>query len=274
MTPARPGPRDDLTPASLQRCLRTAVFGHRVFYYPSLGSTNDRALELLGAGEEEGALIVAEEQTRGRGRRERSWVSLPGAGIYASLILRPDLPAPQAPLVTFLAAVAVTRALRDSGVVVAGIKWPNDVVAGRRKIAGILAESRRAEPRVREMVVGIGINVGHRSSDFPADVRPRATSVRIETRRRVPRAPILAAVLENLERGYTRLLRGGRADLLREWEGLAAIPRGGRIIVEGPAGRSEGILAGLDEEGALLLDTGGGERERIAFGEIVHATWP
>lgn len=274
MRPARGRRRDELTPVALERCLRTVVFGHRIFYYPTLGSTNDRAMELAAAGEAEGGLVLAEEQSRGRGRRDRTWVSPPRAGIYATLILRPALPAPRAPLVTFLAAVAVARALRDMCGVPAGIKWPNDVMVGRRKIAGILAEARGADPVIREMVVGMGVNVNHRPTDFPAAVREQATSVRHETGRQAERAPILAAVLERFERGYTGFLREGPGGLLQEWEALAAIPRGGRIVVEGPSGSREGSIAGLDEDGALLLDTAPGVVERIAFGEIVRATWP
>ena len=274
MTAPGGGRADDLTPASLQRGLRSAVFGHRIFHYPSIGSTNDRALELAAAGEDEGALVVAEAQTRGRGRRDRTWASAAGAGIYASLILRPGLPAPRAPLLTLLAAVAVARGLRDTAGVAAGIQWPNDVVAGRRKIAGILAETRGAGPVVRDVVVGLGINVNQAAADFPPGVRDRATSVRMETGRPAARAAILVAILEIFERGYTRLLRAGAADLLREWESLAAIPRGGRIAVESAAGKREGTVAGLDEEGALLLATAGGDTERIAFGEIVRVDWP
>jgi BirA family biotin operon repressor/biotin-[acetyl-CoA-carboxylase] ligase len=274
VTGARRGGRDDLTPAALQRGLCSAVFGHRVVYYATIGSTNDRALELAAAGEAEGTLVLAEEQTRGRGRRDRSWASPAGAGIYASLLLRPGIPAARAPLLTLLAAVAVARGLRGAAGVAAAIKWPNDVVVGRRKIAGILAESRGGEPTIRDLVVGIGVNVNQRRDDFPEEVRDTATSVRIETGRAASRAPILAAILEGFERGYTRLLRDGAAPLLREWESLAAIPRGGRIVVEGPAGSREGLVAGLDDEGALLLQTAGGSTERIAFGAIVRATWP
>lgn len=263
---------DDLTPAALQRHLRAATFGHRIYYYPVIASTNDRALELAAAGEEEGAVVVAEAQTRGRGRRDRTWESPPGAGIYASIVLRPALPAARAPLLTFQAAVAVARGLRETAAVPAGIKWPNDVVVKRRKIAGILAESRGGDAVVRDMVIGIGVNVNQAAADFPEGLRAGATSVRIETGRRAARAPILAAILTVLERGYARLLRAGPADLLREWEALSAIPRGGRILVTGAGGTREGTVAGLDEEGALLLATPGGT-ERVAFGEIVRADW-
>ncbi|MGH9750509.1 MAG: biotin--[acetyl-CoA-carboxylase] ligase [Candidatus Polarisedimenticolia bacterium] len=261
----------DLTPARLQRLLRSPQFGHRVFYYPSIGSTNDRALELLDGGEAEGAIVLAEEQTRGRGRRDRTWHSPARAGVYVSILLRPALAGGQTPLLTLLAAVAVARALREAGGVEARIKWPNDLVVGRRKIGGILAESRGHASPPREVVVGIGINGNQVPEEFPPEVRPQATSLRIETGRRCDRAAVLASVLEEFERRYTRMLREGPAGTLREWEGLAVAP-GGRVVVEGPSGRREGNVAGVDAEGALLLDTAAG-RERIAFGEIVRTEW-
>lgn len=269
-----PRPSEALSPAALQNRLRTAVFGHRVFYYPTIGSTNDRALDLAAAGEPEGALVLAEEQTGGKGRRERSWHSPSRLGIYVSVILRPLVPAVRAPLFTFTAAVAVAEALREAGRVTCAIKWPNDVIAGGRKIAGILAETRGSEPVIRDMVLGIGVNVNQRADDFSPGVLQRATSVLIETGAEGDRAAILAAVLEGFERRYARLVRGQSADLLREWEALAALPRGRSVVVEGPGGRCQGRVAGIDEEGALLLLVADGQTMRVPFGEIVDSLWP
>ena len=265
--------QEPLAPAALQSHLRTAVFGHRVFYYPTIGSTNDRALDLAVAGEPEGAVVLAEEQTGGRGRRERTWHSPVRLGIYVSLILRPLVPATRAPLFTFMAAVAAASALRETCSLQASIKWPNDVVVERRKIAGILGETRGSDPLIREMVLGIGVNVNHRPEDFSSDVLERATSVRIETGVAADRAVLLAAILEGFERRYSRLVGGQPSDLLREWESLSALPRGRSVVVEGPAGRSEGSLAGVDEEGALLLLLPDGRTVRVPFGEIVESRW-
>jgi len=263
-----------LTPAALQRHLRSAVFGHRIFYYPSIGSTNDRALDLATAGEPEGALVLAEEQTGGRGRRERIWESPACLGIYVSLVLRPGVPAAKAPMFTFTAAVATAEALRDTCRLPGCIKWPNDVVVGRRKVAGILGETRGSDPQIREMVIGIGVNVNQAPGDFAVELRERATSVRIEAGAPADRAALLASILEGFERRYARVLAGKPDDLLREWETLSAVPRGRRVAVEGPFGRCEGTVAGVDDEGALLLDTPGGGKTRVPFGEIVEALWP
>ena len=264
-----PAPGDALTPAALQRFLRSAVFGHRIFYYPSIGSTNDRALELAIAEEPEGGLVLAEEQTHGRGRRDRTWWSAPYAGIYASLILRPAMPATRAPLLTFMAAVAVADALNEQTGLKARIKWPNDVLVGGRKIAGVLGEVRGNEPEVREMVIGFGVNVNHAAADFPAAVRDLATSVRLERGEAIDRAPLLAAILEGFERRYARLLRDGPATLLKEWETLSALAPGAPVAVAGPTGRVEGGFAGIDDEGGLVLLDPAGRRVRVPFGEIL-----
>lgn len=267
--PANPA-GEALTPAALQRFLRSAVFGHRVFYYPTIGSTNDRALDLAAAGEPEGGLVLAEEQTSGKGRRDRSWHSCARVGIYASLILRPRLPAPRAPLFTFTAAVSVAAGLREACGLQVTIKWPNDIQVGARKIAGILGETRGSEVRIQEMVIGMGVNVNHAPTDFPAEVRHAATSVLIETRTPADRAPILAATLEAFERRYRKVLQGRSAEVLEEWESLSIAPRGRHVVVEGPEGRREGRVLGVDDEGALLLEAPGGAVVRLAFGEIVR----
>lgn len=265
-----PGPQDALTPACLQRLLRSAVFGHRIFYYPSIGSTNDRALELAAAEEPEGGLVLAEEQTAGRGRRERTWWSTPYAGIYASLILRPAMPATRAPLLTFMAAVAVADALNEHTGLKARIKWPNDVLVGGRKIAGVLGEVRGNDAEVREMVVGFGVNVNHAAADFPEALRDLATSVRLERGAPLDRAPLLASILEGFERRYARLLRDGPSTLLKEWESLSALAPGAPVTVAGPTGRIDGNFAGIDAEGGLLLDGEDGRRVRVPFGEILE----
>ena len=266
-----PDAGDALTPAAVQRILRSPVFGHRILYFLSIPSTNQRALELAAGGEPEGTMVIAEEQTEGRGRRERTWSSRARLGIYASLILRPGIEAARAPLFTFMAAVAVTEGLREACGLEARIKWPNDVLVGPRKIDGILGEMRGRNPLIRELVIGMGVNVAQCDADFPEELRTRATSVRVETGRVVGRAPILVAILEGFERRYSRLLAHGPNELLREWEALSAIARGRLVRAPGPSGESEGALWGVDEEGALVLERADQEPLRVPFGEIVEA---
>jgi BirA family transcriptional regulator, biotin operon repressor / biotin---[acetyl-CoA-carboxylase] ligase len=272
-SPAAP-PADVLTPAAVQRHLRSAVFGHRIFYYTTIDSTNERALELAAAEEPEGSLVLAEEQTAGRGRRERSWFSAPFTGIYASLVLRPAIAAARAPLLTFMASVAVADALNEVAGLSARIKWPNDVLVGARKIAGVLGEMRGSHTEVREMVVGIGINVNQAAGDFPAALAGVATSVRVERGAALERAVLLASVLEGFERRYARFLRDGPALLLREWEALSATPPGAPIAVAGAGGRLDGAFEGIDEDGSLILLAPDGTRWRLPFGEILDSGRP
>ena len=143
-------------------------------------STNDVARDWALAGAPDGAVVVAARQTRGRGRRERTWDSPAGTGLYASFVLRTDGPAEQAPNLAIVAGMAAFRALEKAGVKNLRIKWPNDVLANGRKICGVLVEPRLGAGRIEFAVVGIGINVGQGADDFPPDLRLPATSCRLE----------------------------------------------------------------------------------------------
>ena len=143
-------------------------------------STNDVAREWALTGAPDGALVVAARQTRGRGRRERTWDSPAGTGLYASFVLRPDWPADQAPNLAIVAGMAAFRALEKAGVRDLRMKWPNDVLANGRKICGVLVEPRLGAGRIEFAVAGIGINVGQGADDFPPDLRQPATSCRLE----------------------------------------------------------------------------------------------
>ena len=143
-------------------------------------STNDVAREWALAGAPDGALVVAARQTRGRGRRERTWDSPAGTGLYVSFVLRPEWPADQAPNLAIVAGMAAFRALEKAGVRDLRMKWPNDVLANGRKICGVLVEPRLGAERIEFAVAGIGINVGQGADDFPPDLRLPATSCRLE----------------------------------------------------------------------------------------------
>ena len=143
-------------------------------------STNDVAREWALAGAPDGALVVAARQIRGRGRRERTWDSPAGTGLYASFVLRPDWPADQAPNLAIVAGMAAFRALEKAGVRDLRMKWPNDVLANGRKICGVLVEPRLGAGRIEFAVAGIGINVGQAAGDFPPELRTTATSCRLE----------------------------------------------------------------------------------------------
>lgn len=230
-------------------------------------STMDVAAEAATRGAAEGWTVVAEEQTAGRGRRGRRWASPPGAGLYCSIVLRPRVApgGPLLPLLTLAAGVGLREGVRAATGLAAELKWPNDLVVGRRKLAGILAEGMGLGAPDQAVVLGIGINV--RSTAYPPDVAPRATSLEAELGRAVDRQVVLAEVLRAVGAAYEDLA-AGRADAVRRrWEEASPTARGAAVTWETPEGPRRGRTAGLDTSGALLVDTPTG-RERLVGGEV------
>ena len=257
--------------ASLQARLRDAAprlgpFAGRVHHYPRVGSTNDVVAMLAEQGAPHGTVVVAEEQTAGRGRHGNRWSSPPGAGLYVSALLRTNSP----PVLTLAAGVAVAEALAGAAGLDASLEWPNDVVveaAGRRKVAGILAEASTVGDRVDRVVVGIGVNL--RDGAWPPEVASRAGSVEGLTGRPVDPGRLLVEVLAALAGRCRELEAGGVAALLRRWEALAPSSRGAAVEwSEGPR-RRRGVTEGVDEQGALIVRVGG-RRERLSGGEVRH----
>ena len=198
---------DRLTALELRPLLNTHDLGRELHCYEELGSTNDRAKELAEEGAEHGEIVVAEAQTAGRGRRGREWVSPPRRNLYFSVILRPELPPSRAAELTLVASIAVCDAARQAGVD-AGIKWPNDLLASGKKLAGILTELATEPDRVHWVVVGVGVNVNSRPEDFPEELRDEATSLLIERRSPAPARALRRGLLHRT-RGVARSARGG-----------------------------------------------------------------
>ncbi len=239
----------------------------RLHGFAELDSTNEEAKRQAASGAPAGTLIWAQAQQAGRGRRGRSWVSVPG-NLYLSLLLRPERPAGAAAQLGFAAALAVGEALLPllPRVVDLAYKWPNDVLVADRKISGILLESQAAEAgRVDWLVVGIGVNV----VSFPEDSEYPATSLAAAGAAPVALEALLEAVARAFHFWYERWLAEGFAPLRAAWLARAR-GLGQPIRVRLPQGDSEGRFAGLDEEGALLLDTGTLLR-RITAGDVFPA---
>ncbi len=256
---------DRLTALELRPLLNTHDVGQVIHAYEELGSTNDRAKELADEGAEHGEVVVAETQTAGRGRRGRPWVSPPHRNLYFSVVLRPDLPPSRAPELTLVASVAVCDALRLAGVD-AGIKWPNDVLASGKKIAGILTELAAEPDRVHWVVIGVGVNVNARPEDFPAALRGEATSVLIERGQPAPRALFAAACLTALEEWVDRHDEQGFGAVRDAWR-ERNVTLGRQVSVRAGDRDVEGVAEDLDERGALLVRTRAG-LERITSGDV------
>lgn len=226
-------------------------------------STNDVAAPL-----EEGAVVVADQQTAGRGRRGRTWFSPPGSGLYVSVVLAPSRasdPTRATALLTLAAGVAIAEGVDEATSLRVDLKWPNDLYVGRRKLGGILAEAATAGGPIERVVLGVGINIARAA--YPADVADRATSIETELGRVVDRETVLAASLTALARRYADLLAGRFGDILDAWRARAPNASGARITWASGAGQVDGVTAGVDEAGALLLRIGD-RTERIVAGEI------
>ena len=241
----------------------------RIEHFGEVASTNDLALARAASGAPGGTVIIADAQHAGRGRLGRVWHSPPDAGLYLSAVLRAASWTGTLSLVTMAAGVAVVRGLRAATGLEAELKWPNDVVVGRpwRKIAGILSETVSGPSQVDAVVVGIGINL--RTGAFPPELGDRASAVEVELGRPVDRAACLVEVLAALADASSRLAAGDRAWVTAEWRkyGGAGLRNSPVSWHEGEQVR-RGVATGIDESGALIIETGQGTRERVIAGEV------
>ena len=258
---------DRLGELELRPLLNTHDLGAVLHWFAEVGSTNDVAKQLAEEGALHGEVVIAEAQTAGRGRRGRAWVSPAGRNVYLSVVLRPDLPPTRASELTLLAAVAVCEAVRQAGVP-AAIKWPNDLLANGKKVAGVLTEMASEMDQVQWVVLGIGVNVNAEASDFPAELRGLATSVAIERGDPVPRALFAAALITSLEEWLDRHAAEGFAPVRQAWR-VMSDTLGREVRVRVGDRELEGVAEDVDDAGALLVRTPRG-RERVLAGDVEH----
>lgn len=249
------------------RAKRSAqVFGRVLEYHERVGSTNDVILDMAEQAAPHGTVCLADEQSAGRGRRGYGWFSPPGCGIWASVLLRTRLSAARTPPLTLCAAAAVARVLEPAAGEPVKIKWPNDLLMGGRKVAGILAESRILSGDEPVIVIGMGINVNQTREQFPDELSGSATSLRIESGRPVGREALFLAILDAFESAYGYFLANGTVSFFAEvdarlaWRGLA-------VEADSPAGAA-GRVSRIDEEGGLVLDRQEGGPLVIRSGSI------
>jgi BirA family biotin operon repressor/biotin-[acetyl-CoA-carboxylase] ligase len=243
-------------------------FTPQILRFDSLPSTNTEAAARAVKGAPEGLCVVADEQTAGRGRLEREWVSPKGAGLYLSIVLRPSLDQSAWPLLTLMTAVAVYEALGDSCAVQADIKWPNDLVVNGKKVCGILAETVET-PLGRAAVVGIGINL--RKHAFPAALDQVATSVEAVAHRIPDVEVVLAALVASFAKYYQMLQgSGGTNEIVREWSRRSTYASGKRIRVTNGDEILEGTSRGLERDGGLRVETADGEIKVVRAGDVTN----
>jgi BirA family biotin operon repressor/biotin-[acetyl-CoA-carboxylase] ligase len=256
-----------LLPAEIREGLETRRFGRsQIVYLRETDSTNTRAKDLASDGAPEGALVIAESQTGGRGRKGRAWFSPPGEGVYLSVILRPPISPVEAPKITLIAGIASAETLLDRfpGLDV-HIKWPNDILLGRKKVAGILTEISSDMDRVGYVVSGMGLNVNGRV--FPAEIASIATSLALETGGPLDRADLVRGYLQRHERWYDAFLAGDAPRILKRWKSLSRT-LGSRVAVDGPGGRIQGLARDIDRDGSLLVEDDRGELHAVFSGDV------
>jgi len=290
-------PPSALSEAAIRARCSTARIGRRIVVLDVTRSTNSDAISLGRDGEAEGTVVIAEQQTAGRGRLGRSWESSRGVNLYISILLRPAIAPASAPQLSLVAGVAVAETVREEGID-ARIKWPNDVVVAKseksgtgtdfgksvsplagsrlvvpdfsgrlRKLAGILTEIEAETDRVAFVVVGIGVNLNSRSEHFSPELAGKATSVLLERGTGVDRAAFTARLLSRFEECHDSWSHGGFAAVAPRWRALSILD-GRQVRVEAPGETWEGNCAGIDDDGALLIENVHGTQRRVLAGDV------
>ena len=266
--PEQPEISDPLDADVLQRLLATRTLGRNLHVEGQTTSTNDIAKQLARDGTPDGAVVLADQQLRGRGRQGRSFVSPAGVGIYMSLLLRPRVEISVLPQLTLVAAVATAEAIEETCSLAAELKWPNDIMIEKKKAGGILTESLIQADLAPAAIIGIGINVNTALEQLPAELRDQVTSLALAAGRFVPRLRIAAAILSHFERLYDTFQQKGLAPVLPRWLHYGRVA-GKQVRCTTERGVEEGVALGLDVDGALLVRSHEDPRIRVVSGEVV-----
>ncbi|MCF7822134.1 MAG: biotin--[acetyl-CoA-carboxylase] ligase [Mariprofundaceae bacterium] len=256
---------DVLSPAMLQDQLGETLIGSECMVFDEIDSTNREAMRQAEAGADEGLVIIANRQTSGRGRLGRSWYTAEHDSLALSILLRPDIGPEKVAQLSLLTAVALFRALSEF-VPGLGIKWPNDIMYNGAKIAGILTEMRGEPGQVHAVVIGIGINVRRPAGGWPEEITRKVSDLSTASGRDLSRLDTALAIIRAMERGYREYSTSGFAPIREAWW-RAHAASGQRVRAHGSNGYVEGIAEALDNDGALLLRTGG-KLQRFIAGDI------
>lgn len=249
--------------------IRSRLVGRRIHYVETVDSSSTFLKSLASKGEPAGAVVVAGEQTRGRGRAGRAWFSPRGLGLWFSVLLRPDGGTDELAPLPIVVAASVAEALADASGVALAVKWPNDIVCGGRKLGGILLESvRGVSGAVGGVIIGVGLNVGMDRGDFPAEIAEKATSLTMLSGHRFDRLSLLRSLLERLDEDWASFEAEGAARFLKRWRALSTTI-GTEIEVVNGGSAVRGKAVGLSPSGALILETPAGRRVEILSGDVV-----
>ena len=257
---------DVLGEAEIKSLLNTSWAGCDVLYFPETDSTNTRAKRLGDEGAVHGTLVAADRQTGGKGRRGRRWESPAGSSIYMSILLRPDIPPDQAPMLTLVMAQSTAEAIRIRTGEEALIKWPNDIVINGKKVCGILTEMSTEIQWINHVVIGVGINVN--TEYFPEELTETATSIYLESGGKQQRSGLIAEVLKQFERYYAMFLETGNLSAMQEEYNRLLVNRDREVKVLEPGNEYNGYAIGINETGELLIRTEDGQIREVYAGEV------
>ncbi len=263
------GTADNIIVKEISQGLKTDRFGKgEILYFQETDSTNVQAKKAADRGAAEGTVVIADAQKRGRGRKGRAWFSSPGGQLLLSVVLRPSLPPMEAPKTTLMAAVAIAEALRSATGLDITIKWPNDLLINKKKLAGILTELNTEMDQVNYIILGVGININSQVDRFPEELRPIATSLFQETGAVHPRMELLQRILESLEACYRMMLTGRFPEILDRWKALSDII-GRRVTVAMIDRQIKGTVTDIDNDGVLILEDEKGDMVRVLSGDVI-----
>jgi BirA family biotin operon repressor/biotin-[acetyl-CoA-carboxylase] ligase len=258
---------DKISSNEIQLGLTTKMMGRNIHFEEAVASTQKIAQSLANDGVPEGTIVVADQQTKGRGRMARAWHSPSGTGIWMSMIIRPNIPVNTTPQLTLLTAVAIVQAIEELTPLKPDIKWPNDIMINGKKIVGILTELQAEADQVHSVIIGTGINVNQKKEQFPEDLQNIATSILIETGEAWERAQFIQTILLKFEGLYSIFLSQGFKPIKLLWEGYA-ISINKKMIARTLKGTVEGRAIGIDDDGVLLIETEDRSIERIYSADI------
>lgn len=246
--------------------LETKWAGQEIRYYDIVDSTNNKAKRLADEGAVHGTLVIAERQSNGKGRRGKGWETLSGEAVAMTLIIRPDMPPEKASILTLVMGMAVASACTELFEIPVKIKWPNDVIAGGKKISGILTEMSAELHAIHYLVIGAGVNVNIR--EFPEEIRTVATSLYLETGKEQPRAKIIQTCMKYFEQYYERFLeKQDMSGLLNTYQEML-VNMNQKVRVLAPGNEYTGTARGINEKGELLVEKEDGQTEAIFAGEV------
>lgn len=246
--------------------INTKWAGNTVYSYEEIDSTNAEAMRLAKDGENHGTLVTAKKQYAGRGRRGRTWASEDADNIYMSLLLRPKFSAEKAPMLTLVMAYSVAKVLREQEDLEVKIKWPNDLVIGKKKICGILTEMKMEGRAISSVIIGVGMNVN--VENFPKELRDKATSLKKEAGREFCCIDLIAKIMESFEENYNRFVEMEDLSFMQDEYNEMLVNCGKQVRILEPNNEYEAFALGINEEGELLVEKEDGKIERVFSGEV------